>query len=112
MKLEQTKKLIHGKINHKDPLGCLILVLKSAIELLALPDNVFCWSSWEDNEEATNEIMALIDIIKDGNLPDIDNVSVLFSPTGPIQEISLSSGWGKIFLKVAKKYDEVKKLLW
>jgi len=30
---------------------------------------------------------------------------VLFAPTGPIQEVSLSSGWGDAFLKIAEQFD-------
>jgi hypothetical protein len=29
----------------------------------------------------------------------------LFAPTGPIQEVSLSSGWGDMFLELAKRMD-------
>jgi len=32
-------------------------------------------------------------------------MSVLFAPTGPIQEVSLSSGWGQGFLKLAEDFD-------
>jgi hypothetical protein len=32
-------------------------------------------------------------------------LDVLFLPTGPIQEVSLSSGWGDEFLQLAERYD-------
>ncbi len=112
MKLERTKQLIHGKINKKDPMGSLVHVLESAIELISLPDNDFFWSSWDGPEEAVVEITDLISLIKRGCLPERVRVSVLFSPTGSFQEVSLSSGWADPFLKVAEKYDQVEKLLW
>jgi hypothetical protein len=31
---------------------------------------------------------------------------VLFLPTGPIQEVSLSSGWAQEFLDLADRYDQ------
>lgn len=112
MNLERTKQLIHGKINKKDPMGSLVHVLESAIELVSLPDNDFSWSSWEGAEEAGAEIKDLISLVKRGCLPERVKVSVVFAPTGPLQEVSESSGWGEPFLKLAAKYDEVEKLLW
>jgi len=112
MNLERTKQLLHGKINKKDPMGSLVHVLESAIELISLPDNDFSWSPWDGAEEATVEIKDLISLVKRGRLPERLKVSVLFAPTGPLQEVSLSSGWADPFLKLADKYDQVEKLLW
>jgi hypothetical protein len=36
-------------------------------------------------------------------VPDIE---VLFAPTGPIQEVSMSSGWSREFLRLAERFDE------
>ena len=33
------------------------------------------------------------------------DMSVLFAATGPIQEVSLSSGWDDAFLKIAEQFD-------
>lgn len=38
--------------------------------------------------------------------------SVLFAPTGPIQEVSLTSGWANPFLKVAERFDNAEKSPW
>ena len=112
MNLEKTKKLLNSKINKKDPMGSLIHVLESTIELISLPDNDFSWSSWENEKEAIAEIRDLISLVKRGDLPERLKVSVLFAPTGSLQELSLSSGWADPFLKLADKYDQVEKLLW
>jgi hypothetical protein len=112
MNLEITKQIINGKINKKDPMGSLIHVFEAVIELVSLPDNDFSWSSWEGAEEAITEVKNLISSVQKGRLPDRVKVSVIFAPTGPLQEVSLSSGWGKAFLKLAEKYDELEKLLW
>jgi hypothetical protein len=32
-------------------------------------------------------------------------LNVLFAPTGPIQEVSISSGWADEFLAIAREYD-------
>jgi hypothetical protein len=83
----------------------LIAVLREAREYLARPDNDFAWSSWEDTAAALREIDSLIERIEAGHLPERSAVEVLFLPTGPIQEVSVSSGWGQAFLRVADRFD-------
>jgi hypothetical protein len=83
----------------------LIAVLREAREFLARPDNDFAWSSWEDAEAAFREIDGLISRIEAGSLPPRLDLTVLFAPTGPIQEVSVSSGWGQEFLRLADRFD-------
>ena len=32
-------------------------------------------------------------------------LETLFAPTGPLQEVSVSSGWGEEFLNMARRFD-------
>ncbi len=81
----------------------LINVLKEARALLALEGNDFSWSSWGDQYQAISEIDSIITELENGLVPDM---RVLFAPTGPIQEVSLSSGWGQEFLELAERFDK------
>lgn len=83
----------------------LVEVLREARALLALPDNDFCWSSWSDSNAALATVDRYIAMIEAGSLPPRLDLAVLFGPTGPIQEVSLSSGWGMEFLAVAGRFD-------
>ena len=83
----------------------LVKVLREARELLARPGNDFSWSSWRDASGALREIDRLIETIESGEMPKHLDFEVLFAPTGPIQEVSLSSGWGQEFLAVAQRFD-------
>lgn len=112
MNLERAKQLIQGPPNQGTPTERLIHILEASVELIALEDNDFSWSGWENEEDAKAELLGLIDLLKNGTLPERLKVAVLFAPTGPLQELSLSSGWAATFLKVADKYDEVETLLW
>lgn len=112
MNLDRARQLIHEGVNRDDPTESLIHVLEAAIELISLPDNDFCWSYWDGEEEAKREILGLVGALRNGALPEKVKFAVLFAPTGPLQEVSLSSGWAESFLKVAEKYDEVEALLW
>ncbi len=89
-----------------------IEVLQEARVFLALPGNNCFWSSWEDAETALREIDGLISEIESGSLPDRLKVSVLFAPTGAIQEVSLSSGWAQEFLDLAARFDDIEQRIY
>ncbi len=80
----------------------LLLVLTRTRRLLALPENDFSGSSWENQEAALDEIDSHIRQIEAGSLPEIE---ALFAPTGPIQEVSLSSGWRQEFIALSDQFD-------
>jgi hypothetical protein len=77
-------------------------VLVDARALLARLDNDFSWSSSEDSKAALSELDALIAEVRCGRLPKA--LEVVFAPTGPMQEVSLSSGWGQEFVDLANRY--------
>ena len=81
----------------------LITVLREARAFLALESNDFSWSSWRDQDEAISEIDSIITALENGSIPEI---KVLFAPIGPIQEVSLSSGWGNEFIELAERFDK------
>ena len=81
----------------------LISIIKEARVLLALEGNDFSWSSWKDQNAALAEIDSIITKLVHGSVPEI---GVLFAPTGPIQEVSLNSGWGAEFLELAERFDK------
>jgi len=84
----------------------LLDVLRDTRALLARPENDFSWSSWTDTDHALGEIDRLIATIESGAPWQPHAASVLFLPTGPIQEVSLSSGWGNEFLTLAARFDK------
>jgi hypothetical protein len=92
--------------NPNQSYSILLDVFAKARELLALPSNDFDWSSWGSAADALVEIDGIILNLKAGIMPDPLQLQVIFAPTGPMQEVSLSSGWGKEFLALAKKFDE------
>ncbi len=83
----------------------LMSVLEDTLGFVQRPDADFSWSSWEDTHQAVLEIKELIARVSEGDRSALQRISVLFLPTGPLQELSLSSGWGKEFLSLADSYD-------
>lgn len=87
------------------PAADLLSILMAARLLLSRPDNDFTWSSWEDRDAALAEVDGLIADMKAGAGPDVDTIRLLFSVTGPLQEVSLSSGWAERFVLLAERVD-------
>lgn len=89
----------------------LVSVLQEAQAFLKHPGNEFAWSSWEDAQEAIAEIDRFIRQIQAGDYSCALDISVLFAPTGPIQEVSLSSGWGQEFLELEEWFDRAAEIM-
>lgn len=85
--------------------AALLDVLQRARDLVARPDNDFAWSSWRDADRALEEIDGFIARLQGDDIPDTFEMSILFAPTGPMQELALSSGWGNRFLGLASEFD-------
>lgn len=83
----------------------LIDVLRGAVSLLARPGNCFDWSYWRDADEAIGDVNGLIASLEAGETPPFHDVTVLFVVAGPLQEVSLSSGWAYPFLTLAERFD-------
>jgi len=83
----------------------LINVLREARELLGRPGNDFSWSSWAGASAAIKEIDGLIASIEAGRLPDRIRIDMLCVVTGPICEVSVSSGWGEEYMELAERMD-------
>ena len=56
---------------------------------------------------ALEEIDGLLATLRAGDMQDTLTMQALFAPTGPVQEVSLSGGWGNRFLELAERFDEV-----
>jgi len=80
----------------------LVSLLQELRALLARPDNDFSWSSWGDSGAALREIDAFISVARSGAVPDLE---ILLVPTGPAQEVSLSSGWANEFLSLTNRIE-------
>ena len=83
----------------------LVSVLRETQVFLHRPENDFDWSGWVDADQATAEVGSHIAAIERGKLTTLTELVVLFAPTGPIQEVSVSSGWGDEFLELANRFD-------
>jgi hypothetical protein len=86
----------------------LAIVLRRIADLLSRDDADTSWSGYE-TDELRSEIQRLLGKTESAELlaeADKACLRVLFLPTGPLQETSLSSGWGREFLELALRIDQ------
>ena len=105
-------KILLSGAHAAEPADKLLLLLKATRELATLPTNDFSWSSWRDVAHASAEIDSLISQLEGGDIPDRLDIAVIYAPTGPLQELSLSSGWADTYLEVANRFDSLEGQLW
>ena len=70
--------------------------------LLSLPSTDVCWSTYNSAFEVIDELESLRAQIEKQDENARQRILFLLAPTGDLQEISLSSGWGYEFLEIAE----------
>jgi hypothetical protein len=83
----------------------LIEILQATRALVARPDNEFMYSGWEDADEALAAIDGHIARVKSGEPFRFGDISILYAPTGALQDLSISSGWSDQYMALASEID-------
>ena len=84
----------------------LLTVLSTVKVLLERVSKENDWS-YESAKESLNVINDAIAFYFEPIKFEFPNkLSMQFTPTGPLQEISISNGWDKAYLKLAKQFDK------
>jgi len=81
----------------------LISIMQETMNILSKEGNDFSWSSWIGQGDAITEVDRIIKELEAGSQP---SVIVPFAPTGPIQEVSISSRWEGELIELAKGFDK------
>ena len=82
-----------------------VICLDEVLRILELPGTDVAWSRYRSVEEAVQDINDHIGRLRRGDLAKLDDLMLLFAPTGSVQEISISSGWPDEFLALAARFD-------
>lgn len=85
----------------------LASVLRAALGMVSRDGADFTWSSWHDREHAETELRGLLERLDTDPVAVTDVVSVIFAPTGPMQELALASGWAGEYLELVARADAI-----
>lgn len=82
----------------------IIDVLIEIEQRLADPDADLVRASFVDADQAVEEVRWHREAVEAGSPTNV-GLTILFLPTGPLQEVSINSGWGTRFLELAGEVD-------
>lgn len=82
----------------------IVAIIQRATELVR-SSNGTGWASWSDLAEACEEMESVQALTLCGKVPK-DQLRILFAPTGPLQEVSLVSGWSYEYEVLADMMDK------
>ena len=83
----------------------LLSVLSEILELLRQPDLDVKWSTYDTPEQAVQDLESHFRRIEAKDFSQLRALEKLFGPSGALQEIADSNGWGKRFLTLAHYFD-------
>ena len=88
----------------------LLSVLSMTKEFLIRSEN----DGWSDERpsEIAKEVDKIISYLLDTDRSGLSDLTkILYAPTGPIQEISISNGWSEAYMLLAAEYDKFNHLI-
>jgi hypothetical protein len=94
------------------PLCEIIDILNEIIRIVRRSEIDVVWSGYDTTDDVLSDLTGHIARLTNNDLSRRKELKILFAPTGPLQEIALSSGWGDQFLSIAERFDqEMKKIV-
>lgn len=85
----------------KHKMRAIIYELKAKLT----PDTDLAWTRYRNVNEVTEMLDQFDERIQKHDTAALDELALLFAPTAPFQEISISNGWSEEFLNIAKLFD-------
>lgn len=90
-----------------DVYGRLIEILSEVKGLVNSPDTDISWSGYDSITDLLSDIDSFIEKARRHDASFTKDLKMLFAPTGPLQEISISSGWGHEFIELSLTIDKL-----
>jgi hypothetical protein len=69
------------------------------------PQDVGWASAWDEAGDMVSDLRDHLSRLQRGDTSRMPELNALFLPTGPLQEVSISSGWGSRYLDLADRFD-------
>jgi hypothetical protein len=68
-------------------------------------DSDMVWTNYDNAKQLRDELETYILELQSGDMGSIEKLKKFFLPTAPLQEHSISNGWGNEYLELSKKFD-------
>ncbi len=83
----------------------LARLLAEVRSIVTLPDTDVAWSRFSTVDDLLNYLEVCTARLTAQDTSVLHELELFFGPTGALQEISLSSGWGEEFLTLSNRFD-------
>ncbi len=94
------KKVIPNK-----KIEAVINIVESIKDIIKAPDTDMLHSGFGTPEDLNKELDKHIQKLSKEDFSKLDDLIILFAPTSDLQEISVDSGWGNLYIKLSEKFD-------
>ena len=91
--------------NINEKIEAVIDILEFIKKIIKGPETNILRSWFDTKEDIISELDSHILKLKKEDFSTLGELIILFAPTSDLQEISLDSGWGHLFLSISKKFD-------
>ena len=91
----------------KENLSNLIALIEKIKDFIKQQGTNVLWTHYISEGEVIDELERHIMLLHKEDFSKINELILLFSPTSDLQELSISNGWGKQYLKIAEKFDKI-----
>ncbi len=89
----------------------IISLLKIIRGYVNIENSNVIMSTFNTNKDVINTIDNHIARLSESDFSKINELIVLFLPTSDFQEISISNGWSKEYLRIAREFDNLIQLV-
>jgi hypothetical protein len=84
-----------------------IVEILNTIKQTISADTDIVWTRFDSVGELVDTLNKYIKRVEESDSKVFHDLKYEFAPTGSLQELSISNGWGEEFLHIADRYDEI-----
>lgn len=85
----------------------VVTVLADVLKIVESENQDVTWAGawWDEPRDMVSDLRNHLARLRKGDTSRMAELRLLFLPTGPLQEVSISSGWSTRYLKLAAQFD-------
>jgi hypothetical protein len=84
----------------------LLEIVNEVITICEVSPQYVDWAGYRDQDELLADLRDHASRLRSGDTSRLPELRVLFLPTGPLQDISVDSGWADKYMRLAGRFDE------
>ncbi|MHA2280703.1 MAG: hypothetical protein ACXAC5_07615 [Promethearchaeota archaeon] len=96
----------YENINSNEKIVNIIKILEKILDIVKNTETDLTWSRFNTVDELIDELLDHVKRLMRRDFSKLDSLILLFAPTASLQDISVSSGWGSLFISISETLDK------